>query len=358
MKFVKPIVVISYLVLAYLVTGLNSSFYLPIKDYGEISSREVRTEETELVRTENIRNDPQSIIFVGDVLLARHVETLMERNGFDYPFLGIDLSQLSSSTYVVGNFEASIPLQHKKTPINNVNFSVADKFIATLIKGGFTHVSLANNHSFDSGQAGFANTAKVLADYRMSVFGSPNTIGANSLAYLSVNGIKVSLIGINAVFKSYSDDEIKTLFELATTNSQFQIVYIHWGDEYLNTSNNAQKDLAAKLIDLGADLIIGHHPHVVQEIGLINNVPVFYSLGNYIFDQYFSVPVQTGLMLNLSFTEVGVSVKLLPTTSIASLSQPRLMSDVESELFLKELAKNSTPNIRPQVENGVLDLNF
>ena len=107
--------------------------------------------------------------------------------------------------------------------------------------------------------------------------------------------------------------------------------------------------------DRGADAIIGHHPHVVQDIQVYQGVPVFYSLGNFVFDQYFSSAVQEGLLLKLTLTEAGANYELIPTTSIGSRSRPQLMSPYEREHFLTGLATRSAPKLRTQIHSGYLE---
>ena len=128
------------------------------------------------------------------------------------------------------------------------------------------------------------------------------------------------------------------------------IVLIHWGTEYSLKSSPAQQSLAHQLIDAGADLIIGHHPHVVQDIEQYNDKLIFYSLGNFIFDQYFSNEVQQGLLVGLEFQDKQLVFDLLPIQS--KLSQPFLMEGNIRETFLKRLAGRSSPSLSTDIELG------
>ena len=113
---------------------------------------------------------------------------------------------------------------------------------------------------------------------------------------------------------------------------------MHWGVEYANTNSATQRKLAQTLSKLGVDIIVGHHPHVVQNIELIDNTLVFYSLGNFIFDQYFSVPVQQGLVLKL---DSDLGIELLPVSSEEVRVQPAFMAKEKRKLFLESLSRRS-----------------
>ncbi len=102
-----------------------------------------------------------------------------------------------------------------------------------------------------------------------------------------------------------ADKMLETVRDLASS-SDYVVVNIHWGIEYQSKHGQIQQDLAHKLVDAGADAIIGHHPHVVQGSEVYKGKPIFYSLGNFIFDQYFSVETQRGLAVGLSFSENSI----------------------------------------------------
>ncbi len=157
--------------------------------------------------------------------------------------------------------------------------------------------------------------------------------------------------------KTLTDKELFDVFSFAEINSDFQIVYVHWGIEYEQESSLAQKKLANRFVEAGADLIIGHHPHVVQEVDYIDGVLVFYSLGNYIFDQYFSDSVQNGLLLHIDLTK-NKSISLIPVTSKVNLSQPSYMTTKEHATFLTLLAEKSHLKLKKYIEEGVIPLNI
>jgi len=132
---------------------------------------------------------------------------------------------------------------------------------------------------------------------------------------------------------------IRTAKSLSPYN--FLIISIHWGEEY-------------KIIEAGADLMIGHHPHVVQNIEKYQGKLIFYSLGNFIFDQYFSPDTQQGLAVGLEIYPDRLVCQLFPIQ--INLSQPVLMEwDTASE-FLIQLANCSDVNLVDEIESGIIKI--
>ncbi|MEK7638646.1 MAG: CapA family protein [Patescibacteria group bacterium] len=296
-----------------------------------------------------------SLTFVGDILLARNVEYLMQKQGTEYPFAGLNLSLIGNNSAVIGNFEAAIPQTHIRTPTEQITFSVATSAVPVLKKGGITHVSLANNHAHDFEAEGLKHTKKVLEMNTISTFGEPDSVSSESVNYVHIKDQTVALIALQGIGMETAPVSWRSLIRRATKQSDIQIVFIHWGDEYALRHSPAQEQLATELVTTGVDLIIGHHPHVVEDIGVIEGVPVFYSIGNYIFDQYFSKDVQEGLVLHV-YEDSGWYVHLLPVSSQGSLSQPHKMSDLAHQKFLRSLARKSQGEIRADIERGRIAL--
>lgn len=353
---------LTFIAIFALFSSLNTvDFIFPIPNYyrgvigeSDISSNWNRELDGKLAL--QVNEGYESIIFVGDVMLARNVEYLMKTNDDTYPFKNIDFKTLSKRSVVVANFESSVPKIHIQTPSYKMKFSVDGKVLPLLNDLGFTHLSLANNHSFDYGQKNYGNTALELKNSGMIPFGHPTIHSTTtSVTYTEVGDKKVALIGLHTLEKTPTDEEIKKIFFEASNQSDFQIVYIHWGEEYKLRNNSTQKELATRLVSAGADLIVGHHPHVVQNIDYINNVPVFYSLGNFIFDQYFSSDTQKGMMIDFDLTE-QLSIRIIPVSSIGTLSQPHIMKGSEYQAFLDDLADKSAPEIREYIAKGYLPL--
>ncbi len=301
------------------------------------------------------REESNSLIFVGDVLLARNVEILSQRYGATYPFKGLKFSTIAPASYIIGNFESAVPLVHEPTAAGSLRFSVDASFLPYLRQAGFTHLSLANNHSFDYGKQNFLHTKETLLVHDLAPMGHPEQISKESISFLTVNHKVVALLTIHTLAQMPTVSEVEAMVSYASKRSDMQITYVHWGTEYELVNDTSQRDLAEVLVKAGVDLIVGHHPHVVQNVDVIDGVPVFYSLGNYIFDQYFSLETQEGLVLQLDVSDDPI-LYLHPVTSEASLSQPRAMTATHHVRFLHSLASRSGTEIAPSIRRGFLPM--
>ena len=289
-------------------------------------------------------------------MLARHVEYLMSEYGADYPFRSINFID-PEKDYTFANFEASIPIKHVKTPNFGFNFSVNPQYLGSLKRAGVTHLSLANNHAFDFGYDGFKNSRLQLEKNNLISFGQPNDLSTSSITYVSLSKHKVAVIAIHSVFTLPKEADLINVINQAKDNSDLQVIFIHWGVEYERKQAKNQRLLAKKFSELGIDLVIGHHPHVVQGIERINNTLVVYSLGNFIFDQYFNKDVRQGLVVQLIEKEgLDLELNLIPVTSENTLAQPVPMSDDEREEFLTELSQYSDLEIQDNIKSGKINL--
>lgn len=298
----------------------------------------------------------QSLVIVGDVMLGRDVSRLMGIEGKNYPF--VSLGSLLDAKYVLGNFEAAIPEEYKPTPAFDFNLAVSTADLSGLVESGVTHLSLANNHSLDSGEAGYQNTVKQLSLRGFTVAGRPDSMSTSSISYITLGTTTVAIININATYSYPDETEWLPVVSEAVRKSDMQLVYIHWGDEYQPVHNEEQEAFAHNLIDTGVDMLVGSHPHVIQDVGEYKGALIFYSLGNFIFDQYFDDEVRTELTLRLSHTDTGWQISLNPVESISSPAQPRPMTAEERKVLLADLAARSQPDLAESIKNGVLSLQF
>lgn len=294
-----------------------------------------------------------SILFVGDIMLARNVENEIRSQKSNSIFRNVRSFQ-RAHTYAVGNFESAIPQIHDKTEDFTFRFSTASSALPYLRDAGFSHLSLANNHANDYGEEGYQNTVKSIREASLTPFGNPLVEDKTSVVRIEINDTRVSLIGLHAVWRSPDMTQLKELIEKESKSTEIQIVVVHWGDEYEPVHSNAQEVLAHDLIDMGIDAIVGHHPHVIQDIGMYKNAPIFYSLGNYVFDQYWNDEVQTGLVLTLIPHESSITFKIVPVKS--KYSVPELMPLKEAENTLSDLSKSSDSSLRGDISRGVITL--
>ena len=297
----------------------------------------------------------QEIVFTGDVLLARNIEQLIRRNGPSYPFIKMT-SIFNNAPTVIGNFESAILQNHIPTPAYVTTFSTDVTLLPLLTDAGFTNLSLANNHSFDYGAETFTYTVESLTANNLSPVGHPLNSTSSLTTTFTSGDYTIGMLALNQVFTTLPWPAIEESLALLTSTTDYQVAYIHWGDEYVLKHNQTQEDTAKRLIDLGIDAVVGHHPHVTQDIAVYNGRPIFYSLGNFLFDQYFSVDVQQGLVLRLTLATSSAEFTLVPISSEGTLSQPHLMHESVAALFLKNLARRSDPEYAENIAQGKLIL--
>ncbi len=281
-----------------------------------------------------------TMFFVGDLMLGRNVELLMNEHGMQYPFAGTS-DFLKSHTLTVGNLEGTIPEVHKPTPLHGFTFSFATGTLSVLHDAGFDILSLANNHALDYGEDGYRNTRTLCEKARMECFGHPRSLNENSTATFSVGDTVVGIVFLHTLHGNPDMFTLKLMIEKLSSISDIQIAYIHWGVEYELTHSNDQQNFAHALIDFGVDAVIGHHPHVVQDIELYNNKPIVYSLGNFVFDQYFSPHVMQGLGVQLTIGEESLEYALVPFSNTGSKSSPRIMENEEKSIFFERFTNQA-----------------
>ena len=255
------------------------------------------------------------ILFVGDMMFDRTVRQYMEKHGAAYVLSCIS-DTLKEYDAVIGNLEGPItnePSVSLGAPVgdpNNTRFTMPYSTAALLAQNNVRAVSLANNHVRDFGDAGIQSTIRALRDADIQFVGDPNDT-TNTSTVIDVDGTVFVLVGFNEFFNSY-DETIEHIERYAAHMPV--IVFAHWGDEY-HAVNALQRKLATAFVSSGADLVVGAHPHVVQTSEYIEGVPVYYSLGNFIFDQYWDTHVTQGLMLAVTLNQDGyMTVQELPIT--------------------------------------------
>lgn len=289
-----------------------------------------------------------TLLAFGDLMLDRYVRKSIEKNGQDYPFLGIkDL--LASSDLVLANLEGSFTdFPPKPLHPNNMVFTFDPKMTLVLKRLGFNLLNLANNHTLNFGQEGLSQSKGYLKESGINYFGDPQNQQEISLVK-QLKGIKIGFVGYHDLD---SDNSILEEIQKLKREIDFVIVYAHWGKEYQTVFSKFQQRQAQRLIDSGADVVFGSHPHVIQPMEVYKNKPIFYSLGNFLFDQTFSQKTQQGLGVKLILGQSQI-VYFLSPTRIKNI-QVNLLEGKEREIILRELSSRSqvTENIRKQILEG------
>lgn len=340
----------------FIVTGLfifggifhvNNLFVADIDNYFSGGVTASVHEAYSAVLEQNIQhkrdNEKNTMLFVGDIMLSSNRgvgEQINEKGDYTYPFLKI-ASVLRSADLTFGNLEGPISSRGKDRG-GKYSFRANTEAIQGLVFAGFDVLSVANNHIFDWGEDAFEDTMNVLRrndiDY---VGGGTNYSNANKPLIKNIGGTKVAFLAYSLVdydmgnfeAKKYSvgkssfnkEKVVGTIKELKMSDTvDIVVVSFHWGEEYKTRSYPKQQKIAYAMIGAGADLIIGHHPHVVQEIEKYKNGWIAYSLGNFIFDQSFSEETMRGLVLEVEIMGKKISNVNAIDIKISDTFQPHI----------------------------------
>lgn len=261
-----------------------------------------------------IKESSLSLLMVGDALIHASLYNDAKRGTDDYDFSHMfehirpvvenhDLAFYNQETIIGGNH-----LGFSSYPCFNTPHQFAD----LMVEMGFNIVSLANNHSLDKGEVGIINSNNYWQTKDVLTAGTylsdddkfkdnikiKNDISYSLLSYTTnTNGLKVPS-GKEYLLDTFDYDKASSDIERIRDKVDLLIVSMHWGEEYTNTPTSNQKEIAQFLSSLGVDIIIGHHPHVIQPIEYLDGTLVFYSLGNFISAQI-GVDRLTGLMASI-----------------------------------------------------------
>lgn len=271
------------------------------------------------------------VLFVGDLMLDRGVKYYVEKVGggdYTFPFAKIK-TYLDSFDAVIPNLEG--PVSDKGMRVGSIySFRMDPKVLDVFSYANIRVVNVANNHAWDYGRDAFLDTIYRLRNKNIGYFGGGKTETEAYAPYVfEKNDIRVGLLGFTE-FSEYAQasgddggiaftdvEKIKTAIQNAKKNDlDALIVSFHFGEEYLPEPVNRQVYLARLAIDQGVDLVVGHHPHVIESSEIYKEKNIFYSLGNFIFDQSFSEETMTPGFLEVEISKQGISSVILKKGSM------------------------------------------
>ncbi len=295
------------------------------------------------------------VLAVGDVMLGRYVETLMRQHGNEYPFAHIS-DWLAAPSFTMVNLEGPIDSTHNQTPNGVMLFSFLPGMAQVLADQGIDYVSLANNHALDQGEAGRNDSHAYLDAAKVGYSGYPPVVDDTAVFHTTINEQSATIISLSRVFTHWTTAEAEVVIQQQRIErpDDFILIYIHWGNEYESVGNTAQQQLGRAILDAGADVVIGHHPHVVQNVELYKGKLIIYSLGNFIFDQYFSAETQEELAVHLVIDDEKIIYVFEPL--ISKTTQPALVTGEAKETWLESWAQDSAESLRPYLEAGRVQL--
>lgn len=254
---------------------------------------------------------------VGDVMLGRSVNAKMRSlNDFTYPFQKT-ASFLQSADLTFINLESPF---YNNCPITNegMKFCADPKAIEGLAFAGIDIANLANNHISNYGLEGVNLTKKLLQE---------NTIDPleDKLIIKTIRGTKFGFLGFNLT-SDYQEQKILETIKTAKPKVDLLIISFHWGIEYAKRPTAKQIELAHQVIEAGANLIIGHHPHVIQKTEDYQGGKIVYSLGNFVFDQPWSEATKKGLVGIFFFQDKKLIKSEFKEVYIQDFCQPEFIN--------------------------------
>lgn len=357
-KFIGILGVIGIAFIMILTIIINkSSIYIDTNS--NFANTAEATQKLEEQKPKNIK-----MLILGDMMFDRGVRSKINTSGFAEIF-GPATTTFAEYDLVVANLEGPISSYKSKTILDNnksipgFQFTFATGTAKALKDAGIDIVSLANNHTDNFGLDGLKQTRKLLDEAGVQYFGSPQNINQNNsgiststclVAKNSSNQVCVGFVGWHEFGSKNHQEILKEIVRLRPL-VDYLVVFPHWGEEYKKTPHIEQVRLARVWTDAGADAIIGAHPHVIQQITRRTTtdgrtVPIFYSLGNFIFDQYFSFDTTHGIAVEIEFPQIQQTQKVGGSEASTTLARYEIAQSAQYKIipFSSVGSKVSIPN--------------
>lgn len=297
-----------------------------------------------------------TLAVVGDVILARGVGTAIARHGVEYPFAAV-AERLRAADYAFANLESPVGEGGRPIPGKGIWFRARPETVAGLVYAGIDGVSLANNHTLDYDTENFLETLTILREKGVGFAGGGEDLAAARRPLIAdVGGVRVAFLaysqfadlfwdrnyrrsfaatddrpGVAAIRDDWLAEDIARAREVADVVA----VYYHWGEEYVNHPTDEQRRLARLTVDLGADLVLGAHPHALQGIERYRDGLIAYSLGNFVFDQTRPVTKES-MILEIQLTKDGVAGYNVVPVWIED-AQPRILEGDAAERLMEKI---------------------
>lgn len=249
--------------------------------------------------SEPVQEQEVVVDIVGDIMLSRGVEVFLEKEGYDYPYEEVK-ELFWEDDLTIGNLEC--PITDSGNSANKAKrfvFQADYENAAALKRAGFDCMNLANNHSMDYLDVGLGDTLDALWENGLATVGAGKNASENMTYLFEKEGMTIGILAFSA-FPSegfFYNEEKPTVNYLSTYNMEqvaekiqaltcdFKIVYFHWGVEFEPYNSETQQQFAHMAVDAGANLVVGSHPHVLQNSEIYKDIPIYYSLGNFVFDR-------------------------------------------------------------------------
>lgn len=266
--------------------------------------------------------DTLTVLFGGDVLFDRGVRPVVEEYGYDYVFADIAPVMAQADAAVV-NLECPLTMRRRKVHKKYI-FRADTLAAAAMHRASITHAAMANNHTVDQGLIGLSDTYDCLRRHGITPLGyATNSDSLLRPTIISAHGVDIAVFNAVTVpienwFTTPSANKPAVCYtsidKLAAAVRRYHaahpavsiVVFIHWGQEFRDSPTLQQRLDATTLVAAGATAIIGQHPHVLQTHEVIGAVPVWYSIGNLVFDQS-PKKCNNAQLIMLRFTAQGLA---------------------------------------------------
>ncbi len=280
------------------------------------------------------------LFFGGDIYLSDAVAGIYNKQGITGILDDSLLNAMKTADVAMVNQEFTFSTRGKAAEDKQYTFRVNPDYVSAFKDMGIDVVTLANNHSMDFGTDALKDSFDALKAAGISYVGAGNNLSeARTIHYVQEHGKTLAFLAASRVIPvpewnatkikagmltTYDPSLLLEDIKTAKENSDYVIVYLHWGVERMQTPKDYQRNLAKQYIDAGADLVIGSHPHVLQGVEYYKGKPIIYSLGNYIF--YSNIKSTAVLKVTLD-KELNTKIQLLPAYAYNGKTQ--LLNDSE-----------------------------
>ena len=237
-----------------------------------------------------------TLLAAGDLGLGREINyQIIQKNDPYFPFEKI-APTIRQADWAIANLEGPVI---KDCPIlrSGYQFCANTENLDGPLQAGFDAFSLANNHINNFGPQGIEETIQALEQRSLRYF------GLGKVDFQTLKGIKLAFLSFDDTLAPLNQDQLSLEIKKVDPLVDWVVVNFHWGEEYQPQPNAHQKEIARTAVEAGADIIIGHHPHVPQPLEYIDHKPVFYSLGNFVFDQLWSMETRKGEVAKITLNK-------------------------------------------------------
>jgi len=310
---------------------------------------EIKQQEEIKKLQEKVRNT-FTLFAAGDIMLSRTVEQkMLAKNDFSYCFVDMKKT-IESADLAMANLESPI-IAGDPVLTGSFSFRAHPKSAESLKYAGFDIMSMPNNHIGNYGSEGMLKTFDYLREQGI------DWVGAGSNSEDLVNPLIKQVRDLKIAFLSYgygpnyykatrtkpgmalmdTDQLIKDITLSREQDVDLIIVNMHDGVEYVNDPSDHQRNFAHTAVDHGADLVIGHHPHVVQKMEIYKEKYIYYSLGNFVFDQMWSLDTRQGLGITFTMNKDGIEKIQYHPVLIEDYCRPHEVTGAEAQQIISKL---------------------